>query len=235
MPTHNQSGVFRRRHLPHWDVEGHAYFITGCLHGSIPALGLQRIRQYRRELERQKRPSRFSPEEWLDEIEKRVFVFTDQLLDQKSPVSHLRDDLQAEVVQNAFLHFAGTRYKLFAFVVMPSHHHWVCLPDAKWSIDVTRGQTNRTPREIISHSIQSYTSNRCNFIRGSSGKYWQDETFDHWIRDENQLIRVIDYIEDNPVVAGLTRLPEEYRWSSAAFRKLHGIPKGSPLNHPPAP
>ena len=34
----------------------------------------------------------------------------------------------AEIVRNAFLHFADERYHLLAFVVMPSLHHWLFLP-----------------------------------------------------------------------------------------------------------
>src|SRR5260370_1396212 len=40
------SEVFRRRNLPHWDVPGAAYFLTTCLHGSIPAEGRLDIQRY---------------------------------------------------------------------------------------------------------------------------------------------------------------------------------------------
>jgi type I restriction enzyme R subunit len=35
-------GVFRRRNLPHIDLEGKATFITACLEGSISAAGLKK-------------------------------------------------------------------------------------------------------------------------------------------------------------------------------------------------
>ena len=38
--------IVRRRHLPHWDVPGAAYFVTTCLDGSIPARGLLEIARY---------------------------------------------------------------------------------------------------------------------------------------------------------------------------------------------
>jgi hypothetical protein len=52
-------GVFRRRHLPHWDVAGHPFFVTACLEGSISASGLKEIRQYREYLAKQPRPEKF--------------------------------------------------------------------------------------------------------------------------------------------------------------------------------
>jgi hypothetical protein len=87
----------------------------------------------------------------------------------------------------------------------------------------------RTPREIISHSIQSYTATMCNRVRNATGPYWQDETFDHWARDESELLRIIHYIEQNPVVAGLVARAEDWQWSSARLRSVIGGKPGQPL------
>ena len=179
-------------------------------------------------------PSLYTEPEWEDRKHKLIFALVDELLDQHSPVSHLADERQAIIVQNAFLHFAGQRYSLFAYVIMPSHHHWLFLPDENWSLEAIRGvpaseSRRRTPREIISHSIQSYTATMCNRIRGGAGAYWQTETFDHWVRDEAELLRIIDYIEQNPVKAGLVDRPELWPWSSARHRTLTGTKRGDPL------
>jgi hypothetical protein len=48
--------------------------------------------------------------------------------------------------------------------------------------------------------------------------FWQDESYDHWVRDEEELQRIVLYIEQNPVKAGLCRTPADWRWSSARFR-----------------
>ncbi len=219
----NDNGIFRQRHLPHWDVEGKPFFITACLEGSIPAAGLKRIRQYRMELDVRPKPDQMSDDEWEHRKRKLLFALVDEVLDQRGPIQHLADERQAEIVQNAFLHFAGERYKLLAFVIMPSHHHWLFLPDEQWSVKAVQSSTQsdghrRTPREIVSHSIQSYTATMCNRIRGESGSYWQTETFDHWVRDEAEMLRIINYIENNPVKAGLVDRPELWRWSSARLR-----------------
>jgi putative transposase len=226
--------IFRRRRLPHQDVDGHPIFITACLAGSLCTTGLSEIQAYRQELEYLSKPDGFSDAQWEHHKQKLLFAFVDNLLDGRSPVRHLEDERQAEIVQNAFLHFADVRYKLLAWVVMPSHHHWLFLPCEKWATEVmqkSRQQTGRvnTPREIISHSIQSYTATMCNRLRGDVGVYWQHETFDHWARDEAETLRIIRYIESNPVKAGLVKDIEEYPWSSARIRKLRGIPLGTPF------
>jgi len=229
------TGIFRRRQLPHWDVPGQPVFITACLEGSISSAGLERIRKHRHDLETRPRPEQFSESEWEYHRAKLLFAFIDQLLDHQSPVRHLADSRQAEIVQNAFLHFAVERYRLLAFVVMQSHHHWLFIPNEIWATDVVQrsletGQ-RRSPREIISHSIQSYTATMCNRVRGASGIYWQKETFDHWVRDEEEMFRIIDYIERNPVAAGLVTRPEDWTWSSARLRSLTGARRGDPLFH----
>ena len=109
-------GVFRRRQLPHWDVEGKPIFITACLNGSISAAGLARIREYRDELDRHPRPAENSEQQWERKKVKLVFRLVDELLDHQSPVRHLEDERQAKIVQDAFLHFADERYSLLAFV-----------------------------------------------------------------------------------------------------------------------
>ena len=212
-----QEGVFRRRQLPHWDVEGKPFFLTACLAGSLSSAGLRKIRRYRSELDDRRRPNELSHNQWELKKDKLVFKLVDQLLDHQSPVRHLEDQRQAEVVCNALLHFAGTRYTLLAFVVMPSHYHWLFLPLENWISSISEEACRtRTPRERISQSIQSFTAKECNRIRGTSGTYWQGETFDHWVRNDGELARIIQYIEQNPVAAGLVADSADYPWSSAS-------------------
>jgi putative transposase len=56
-------GLFRRRHLPHWDVEDAPYFITSCLAGSISAAGMRELAEYNNELKLRPRPRDISPNE----------------------------------------------------------------------------------------------------------------------------------------------------------------------------
>ena len=230
-------GVFRRRHLPHWDVGDRPVFITACLAGSLPAVFRRRIDEYQRELEQRVRPEDVSLDEWRYRNEKLLFAFIDELLDDASPVKHLADNRLAEMVQNAILHFANERYRLLAFVVMPSHHHWLFQPDEVWAASIVKQQRDsrrptRTPREIISHSLQSYTGTMGNRLLESTGQFWQSETFDHWVRDEAECYRIINYIENNPVKAGLAPVPEAWKYSSAHIRQQLGIPLGFPIPRP---
>ncbi|TWT80442.1 hypothetical protein CA13_18590 [Planctomycetes bacterium CA13] len=228
--------IFRRRNLPHVDVEGKPTFITACLSGSLSAAGLRKIRSYREELSNRSAPEDVTPEEWELKKHKLIFKLVDSLLDGAAPVQHLKDHRLARIVQNAFLHFADQRYRLYAFVVMPSHHHWVFLPDETWASELAVEQAGKarrkTPREAISHSIQSFTATQCNRTLCHSGAFWQTETFDHVVRDEAELMRIIHYIEQNPVVAGLVTNADDYHWSSARLRKQLDLKPGDAITKP---
>ena len=47
--------------------------------------------------------------------------------------------------------------------------------------------------------------------------FWQDESFDHWIRSGEELQNLIEYVENNPLKAGLVETKEQWPWSSAGW------------------
>ena len=50
------------------------------------------------------------------------------------------------------------------------------------------------------------------------GKFWQEDYWDRYVRDEEHLQKIIHYIEWNPVKAGLVKSPEQWPFSSARYR-----------------
>ena len=226
-------GIVRRRKLPHVDMDGKPYFITGTLAGSISAAGLRRIDEFRKSLDTRTKPEGYSDAKWNATKHKLVFRLVDELLDGACPVSHFKDDRLSKVVANSFLHFADHRYLLFAFVVMPSHHHWLFLPKESWVVQQAKRHAEsakkKTPREIISQSTQSFTATMCNRLLGCTGTFWQPETYDHYARDEDEFLRIPNYIEENPVKAGLVKRAQDWRWSSAKLRAELGIEMGAAI------
>jgi len=72
------------------------------------------------------------------------------------------------------------------------------------------------PPPQITHWIKGVTAREANLLLGRPGEpFWQDESYDHWVRSEKELHRVAAYIERNPVAAGLVSAPGEWAWSSA--------------------
>src|ERR1035437_11196056 len=72
-----------------------------------------------------------------------------------------------------------------------------------------------SPSRLL-QSLKGATARQANLLLGRTGEtVWQAESYDHWVRDESEWDRIANYIEDNPVKAGLVRCAEDYRWSSA--------------------
>lgn len=226
---------FRRRRLPHWDLPGATYFVTTCLAGSIPAEGLLDITQYRDQLARREKPDGLSEAEWKSKCWKMTFARRDDWLDRAVGARHLADPVAAKTVVDSMYHFAGKRYDLLSYVVMPSHIHWVFAPRHDW---VETLSDDRSPRERIMHTLKSHTGLHCLAQLGRSGTiwapevFWQDESYDHCVADEDELERIIVYVERNPVQARLARSPEAWEFSSACDRLKLGIPFGRPLTRP---
>ncbi len=219
--------IFRRRHLPHWDVPHAAYFVTTCLAGSIPAQGLLDLQRYRAELDERDTPPGKSKEQWDADKWKLHFFRVDDWLDRRPANRALADERLARIVVDSMFHFAGIRYDLLGFVVMPSHMHWLFQPTEEWV--ATLPDDIPTARERIMYSMKRYTANRCNRLLGARGAFWQAESYDHWVRDADEMERILLYIEGNPVKAGLVDTPERWLFSSAAVRKRSGLEFGCTL------
>jgi putative DNA methylase len=62
-----------------------------------------------------------------------------------------------------------------------------------------------------------------------TGTFWQEESYDHCVRDEEELLRIVEYIEANPVKARLCSDQCQWPFSSAHDRVKKGIAGGEPL------
>jgi hypothetical protein len=54
-------------------------------------------------------------------------------------------------------------------------------------------------------------------LRRTGTPFWQDESFGHWVRSAEELQDLIEYVENNPVKAGLVEAKEQWQWSSAGW------------------
>lgn len=208
-----------RRHLPHIVPEGAPIFLTWCLKGAIPHDVAERLRQQRDQLRREpKRPGE-SPPQRRRRLQVQAFARMDAYLDRTADgPKYLRGAACAKIVEDAILFGARERYELYAWCVMANHVHLLATP--------------LRPLARVTQGIKGYTARLVNFQLNRTGRHlWQDESYDHWVRDPDELLRIVQYIESNPVAAGLCDAPEDWPWSSARFRSQwdRGTPMGAEL------
>ena len=222
------SDFFFRRNLPHWYPLGVPFFLTYRLAGTLPRNVFSELEKERQRLQALPREDKYSEQEWQTRIEKQLFALWDEHLDRDLKIQWLADPRIAEIVRENLYHHAGTKYALWAYVIMPNHVHVLLKPDEVWERrfevdDSNRAQYEKGPLSAILHSLRSYTANKANKVLGRTGKFWQDEAFDHWVRDNAEFERIVYYIENNPVKAGLMEHPEYWHFSSAYDRAQRGL------------
>ncbi|CAN5676735.1 transposase [soil metagenome] len=110
------------------------------------------------------------------------------------------------MVEDALLFFDEQRYRLLSWCLMPNHVHVV--------VEMLAGHS----LSKLVWSWKSFTSKQANALLGRSGAFWDGDYFDRYMRNEDHLRRTIEYVEHNPVKAGLVANASDWAWSSARFR-----------------
>ncbi len=90
-------------------------------------------------------------------------------------------------------------------VVMPDHVHLI--------FTLLRGE-DELPCSLaeVMKGIKGVSARRINQLLGRRGRLWQDESFDHVVRDSEWSLAKFAYVCNNPVRAGLVRCADEYPW-----------------------
>ena len=199
------SGLHSRGTLPHLKREGAGYFVTFRQAGTLPKDVLLRFKQEHDAILQQSQADQ-RPLIWPEQAQLLRWYSerVDKYLDAGNGVCHLRDPALADLVAGAMQFFVGQRYELRAWVVMPNHVHAVIWP-----------LSGHTLSDIL-HSWKSFTAHEINpRLPEILTPFWQSESYDHLIRDEEDLQRCCHYTVMNPVTANLCARPEDWPWSSA--------------------
>jgi REP element-mobilizing transposase RayT len=117
----------------------------------------------------------------------------------------------AALMQETLLKWAGDRYLLLAWCVMPNHVH-VLIESKAGLARIVQSWKSFTGRWALRMNAELGLG-----IPGAG--LWMREYWDRSIRDEAHLDSVLNYIEQNPVAAKLCRQPAEWPWSSANMRR----------------
>ena len=208
MPSDLQSfsmKEFYRRHLPHWQPPGADFFVTFRLKNSLPVEVVEALREERERAAQTQFDGHHDFERWEECLDKAEF----------GP-RWLAQPEVAEVVKEAMHYRDGNVFDLHAFCIMPNHVHVLfksfnraeCvkrsdpLCKSDWQSDL--------PLHKIMQSLKRHTARHANSILRREGAFWQDECYDHVIRDHEEYVRIFHYVLDNPVKAGLASKWEEW-------------------------
>lgn len=179
-----------RGYLPHIEPDGATQFLTWRTADALPAEVIEAWQAELRELPESDRKR---------ELARRA----EQFCDSGHGECLLGDPRYARVVQETLLHDHGRRYLLRSWVVMPNHVHAVLTP------------LSGVKLETIMRVVKSVSATKIHKMLGREGQFWFREYYDRFMRGEDHLERTCQYIEWNPVKAGLCNDPKHWQWSSA--------------------
>ena len=193
-----------RGNLPHWRQKGATYFVTCRLGDSLPAPILTRWKMEQQHWLKSHGITWDPNGRWkcsferLGQAEQREFErrFTyaiQRYLDNGYGRCLLRQPRLRALADDAFAYYHRSRFWLGDYVCMPNHCHALMIPIADEELEGLLG------------SIKSYSARRINQKAGRTGEIlWQRETYDHIVRDLDQLGAFRRYITENSVKANLS-------------------------------
>jgi putative transposase len=116
-----------------------------------------------------------------------------------------------------------------AYCMMSSHVHMIIGRNKEQGLDgIIRDLKKFTSTQIIEairHNPQESRKELFMWLFGRAGKknsnntnyqFWQQNNQPIMLTKESKVYEIVDYIHNNPVVAGIVRYPDEYLYSSAS-------------------
>ncbi len=219
--------TYYRRNLPHYQPPGYTFFVTYRLDGSLPVETIKKLKA-----EREKELRKISGYdnkkiryEKYKEYQKIYFGKFDKLLDGSNYGPHwLKNEEVANTVKELIHSFDKKYYELICYCIMPNHVHQVFTPTNIY-IDRLKESLTEANASVyivtkILQDLKSKTALKANKILNRTGTFWQHESYDHVVRDDKELKRIVEYVLNNPVKAGLCKKWEDWKWCYCNFDLL---------------
>lgn len=193
-----QTTRFTRRHLPHWEVANGRYFVTVRCADSLPAEAVERLAEQQRALSAIKA---CSPE--FARLQRVVFRTMELYLDAGAGACPLQHPAAADAVVGELEALTEMRVSVPHFTIMPNHWHALLVSQEPWNVALN----------AVMRRLKGRTAKRIRRAGEVAGRFWQREWFDRWVRNEEEWMRCVEYIRQNPVRAGIVRSWHDHRWT----------------------
>jgi putative transposase len=121
----------------------------------------------------------------------------------------------ADIIKEALRYRDGKVFDLHTFSIMSNHVHVVFEPLSTpgWQPDPSSNLNHPFDLPKLMQSLKRHTARQANITLGRVGPFWQDESYDRVIRNNEEYIRTVDYVLENPVKARLVSRWEAWKWT----------------------
>jgi REP element-mobilizing transposase RayT len=228
---------YYERHRPHIHPPDATFFITFRLFGSIPKAV---IREYlakkdwlNKELQRIENKTKNEPDKIVEtqqqillDFKRTWFKKFEDILDlAKDGPMWLSIDEVRQIVAKKLQEDDEKKYRLDAFCIMSNHVHVVLKPHIS-EANLLEIKVENKPKFVstestlpqIMQSIKVITARKANLHLNKTGSFWETESYDHYIREEDEFNRIIKYTINNAVKANLVKHWKDWKGTYLADR-----------------
>jgi len=210
--------TFHENRLPHIAPIGATFFVTFRLADSLPQHIIKYLQQdweEKKEAIKKQFPTDYKKR--LTTPRKLHFKNYEHQLD-TSPYGSciLRQPKIAQIVVDKLKQYDGKYYDLLCYCIMPNRVHFLAdfsrqLEGKDWLLDDE--DLNYTQLDKVMKYIKGGSARSINLALNTSGTRWAKDSYDHYVRDGDELWRIVGYILRNPVAAGLVEQWEDWPFS----------------------
>ncbi len=194
-----------KRKLPHFQPQDAVLFITFRINIPIPPAYYTSYNNLKSSLQAKIEPAD-DPKECKNTIRKKLFAYMDDFYDSEEyDFSLTENPAVAQIVYDKFLALAEKYYYPYIMTIMPSHIHLLIKPHTVNDSPVSMAEILRL--------LKGGTAFQINKLLNRSGSLWYREFHDYWVRNQEELCRIFEYIRQNPCKAALVNDPAQWRWT----------------------
>ncbi len=116
-------------------------------------------------------------------------------------------ELANVAIETIITHSQKSEVPVYAYCVMQDHLHLLISASSRCDIITFVGQV----KNLIT---------RASWQHGVEGSFWQKSFWDHFLREEESVEQVAEYILDNPVRKGMVKSWREYPYSGSLVLEM---------------
>ena len=149
----------------------------------------------------------------------------------------IREEYNQELIKSWQYSIENKGLQIYGWCIMTSHVHMIIGSDGKMNLDKIVGEmksyTSTRFKTLIKESPQESRKEWLVWMFERAGKknsnnndwqFWQQHNKPEEIKDQEMFDKTLDYIHQNPVVAGFVDKPEDWKYSSARdFCRMKGL------------
>ena len=140
----------------------------------------------------------------------------------------VREEYNQEIIKSWEYSIENKGLQIYGWCIMTSHVHMIVGSDGKIKLDKIIGEmksyTSGRFKNQLSENSRESRKEWLNWMFERAGKkngnnkdwqFWQQHNQPIEIKDQEMFAKTLEYIHQNPVVAGFVNKPEDWKYSSA--------------------